>query len=381
MDIRILNRTGNVLVSLSPNYPMTSQFKYANAVSTQYSREKEAMVYGKYKENGYQVNPLVAQAGGTLITENVSASEAFRLADADFKVNKVVSTYQHDGETRVDDEHCHLVREDTGVSLGVMSSNYTPVQNDALVLLFDYLRENVEIDNILTIRGGKKVFVSARCDIEGEVTSGDKVRRYLHAFNSFDGSSAFGVFFSDVRLQCANQINFLCNKGANRAKQEGAGMVMRHTASVTAFAKALPRLINVEQLKFEIDLQTLRPLTTLRLNSDQAKAVLEHTYSDDLSRPVTDKNSGATRPRLLTDLSYVDVINSHYSGDTGFGVEKGTAWGLFQAITQFETHDRGRNRGMSRSVTDKARTRLEALYGGASAKRIDRARKTLLALV
>ena len=96
--------------------------------------------------------------------------------------------------------------------------------------------------------------------------------------------------------------------------------------------------------------------------------MLEHTYSDDLSRPITDKNSGATRPRLLTDLSHIDVINSHYSGDTGYGVERGTAWGLFQAITQYETHDRGRNRGMSRSVTDKARTRLEALYGGASVR-------------
>ena len=261
---------------------MTTQLKYANAVSTQYSREKEAMVYGKYKENGYQVNPLVAQAGGTLITENVSASEAFRMADADFKVDKVVSTYQHNGETRVDDEHCHLVREDTGVSLGVMSSNYTPVQNDALILLFDYLRENVEIDNILTIRGGKKVFVSLAATSRAK---SPQVTRSVatHAFNSFDGSSAFGVFFSDVRLQCANQINYLCNKGANRAKQEGAGMVMRHTASVTRFAEALPRLINVEQQKFETDLQALRPLTTLRLNSEQAKAVLEHTYSDDLS--------------------------------------------------------------------------------------------------
>ena len=63
MDTRNLNRTGNVLVSLSPHYPMTTQLTYANAVSTQYSREKEAMVYGKYKENGYQVNPLVALGG------------------------------------------------------------------------------------------------------------------------------------------------------------------------------------------------------------------------------------------------------------------------------------------------------------------------------
>ena len=353
----------------------------SNSVSQQFAREQEAAVYGKYRENGYQVNPLVSQAGGTLITENLSAYEAFRAADADFKVSKRISTYQHGGETMVADEHCTIVREDTGACLGIMGSSYTPVQNDSLIYLFDALRENVEIDNILTIRNGKKIFVSARCDIEGEVTSGDKIRRYLHAFNSFDGSSSFGVFFSDIRLQCANQINYLCNKGASRAKAEGAGMVMRHTASVTRFAEALPHLINVEQQKFETDLDALRPLASLKLNQELAKRILEATYADDLSDPIKDKETGEKRPRQLDDLSCIDVIRSHYSGDTGFGVETGTAWGLFQAITQYETHDRGRNRGMSRSDTEKARIRLESLYGGTSSRRIDRARRSLMALV
>lgn len=379
----------------------------ANTVTTQYAREKEAMVYGRYKENGYQVNPLVSQAGGTLITEQLSAAEAFRLANADFKVRKSVVSYAHDvtdfvdavddegaplyeddgitrqkmpvttTEARVSKDHCALVREDTGDCLGIMGSNYTPVQNDALILMFDYLRENVEIDNILTIRQGRKVFVSARCDIEGEVTAGDKVRRYLHAFNSFDGSSAFGVFFSDVRLQCANQINYLCNKGASRAKSEGAALVMRHTRSVEAFAQALPQLINVEQQKFETDLNRLRPLTTLKLNGAMVKNVLEHTYSDDLARPITDKDSGKKRPRTLADLPQVNVIRSHFSGETGFGVDSSSAYGLFQAITQYETHDAGR----LKDNTERARARLESLWGGSGAKRIEKARESLLALV
>ncbi len=371
----ILFRTGFELCSfLSLTMHTPTQ---ANTVSTQYARDKEAMVYGRYKENGYQVNPLVSQAGGTLITENLSASEAFRIAGADYKVKKTIVNYAHNDETLTSKDHCAIVREDTGDCLGIMGSTYTPVQNDKLILLFDYLRENVEIDNILTIRQGRKVFVSARCDIEGEVTSGDKVRRYLHAFNSFDGSSAFGVFFSDVRLECANQINYLCNKGASRAKADGAALVMRHTRSVEAFASALPQLINVEQQKFETDLSTLRPLTTLKLNNDQAKQVLEHTYSDDLSRPITDKDSGNRRPRLLTDLPQVDVIRSHYQGETGFGVDPGTAWGLFQAITQFETHDAGR----LKSETERARARLESLWGGSGSKRIGKAREALLALV
>ena len=351
--------------------------KAPNTVSTQYARGEEAAVYGKYRENGYQVNPLVSQAGGTLITDNLSPAEAFRVANADFKVEKRIVTYPHDGINVVSQEHCAIVREDTGSCLGIMGRNYTPVQNDSLIVLFDYLRENVEIDNILSIRDGRKVFVSARCDIEGEVTSGDKVRRYLHAFNSFDGSSSFGVFFSDVRLKCANQINYLCNKGASRAKSEGAALVMRHTRSVESFAKALPQLINVEQQKFETDLSRLRPLTTTKLSSEQIKRVLESTYSDDLARPITDKVTDQKRTRLLSDLPHVDVIHSHYSGETGFGVETGTAWGLFQAITQYETHDAGR----LKSDTDRARARLESLWGGHGAKRITKARETLLALV
>lgn len=349
----------------------------SNVVTTQYAREKEAMVVGHYKDNGYQVNPLVSQAGGTLITENVSAAEAFRLANADFKVRKSVVSYAHDDESRVSTDHCAIVREDTGDCLGIMGNNYTPVQNDALIMMFDYLRENVEIDNILTIRQGRKVFVSARCDIEGEVTAGDKVRRYLHAFNSFDGSSAFGVFFSDVRLQCANQINYLCNKGASRAKSQGAALVMRHTRCVEAFAQALPQLINVEQQKFETDLNKLRPLTTLKLNGAMAKHVLEHTYSDDLARPITDKDSGQKRPRTLADLPQVDVIRSHFNGETGYGIETGSAWGLFQAITQYETHNAGR----LKDQTERARARLESLWGGSGAKRIEKARESLLALV
>ena len=167
------------------------------------------------------------------------------------------------------------------------------------------------------------------------------------------------------------------NKGASRAKSEGAALVMRHTRSVESFAKALPQLINVEQQKFETDLSKLRPLTTTKLSSEQVKRVLESTYSDDLARPITDKVTEEKRSRLLADLPHVDVIHSHYSGETGFGVETGTAWGLFQAITQYETHDAGRLKG----DTDRARARLESLWGGHGAKRITKAREALLALV
>ena len=53
------------------------------------------------------------------------------------------------------------------------------------------------------------------------------------------------------------------------------------------------------------------------------------------------------------------------------------AYGLFQAITQYETHDAGR----LKNDTERARARLESLWGGSGAKRIEKAREALLALV
>jgi hypothetical protein len=50
---------------------------------------------------------------------------------------------------------------------------------------------------------------------------------------------------------------------------------------------------------------------------------------------------------------------------------------LFNAITQFETHDSGR----SKDETERARARLESLWGGGASKRIERAREACLALV
>ena len=359
---------------------MSKHQTFAAAVSDQYvgPNAKAAQVYGKYKENGYAVNPIAAQAGGTLITEKMSASEAFKTARADFNVVKVPSEYTTlTGERRVSDKSFTLFREDNGDEVGSgLGKGYTPVQNSSLIRLFDYLRENVEIDNILQMEGGRRIYVTAQVGIEGEVTEGDTIRRYLHAFNSFDGSSSFGVFFTDVRLACANQISGLVRK-SKVAAGAGQGMIMRHTKSVEQFAASLPAMINMQNQTFEQDLERLKPLTTMKLTTEHAKRILEATYAADLGRPIKDKDSKEMRPRTLNDLKHIETIKDHYTGSTGFAVERGTVWGFLQAITQFETHNAGR----LKSETERARARLESLWGGQGASRIHTATEACLALV
>lgn len=190
-----------------------------------------------------------------------------------------------------------------------------------------------------------------------------------------------GVFFSDLRLICANQLAYISGKGARGARTAGHGLVMRHTKGVLEFAQNLPRLINLQNQTFTQSLEQLKPLTTTRLSTEDARRILEATYADKLSTPIKDKETGKPRPRTLADLedSCLSTIRSHAYGSTGIGIDPSdrSAWNLFQAITQFETHESSR----LKDNTAAARARLESLWGGASSQRIDRAREACLALV
>lgn len=346
-------------------------------VTTGYSRDKHLLLTSPRQ--------VAINAGGTPVGPDATPRDAFRAAGADFEVATrpiAFDTTPEDGSPlwAPIPSHKAVVRTDNNAALGVVGRNYTPIQNQSLIALFEYLREDAQIDNIVLLGNGQRVYATATIAIEGEVTPGDTIRRYLHAFNSHNGTTSFGVFFSDLRLVCANQLAYISGRGARKARSAGHGLVMRHTKGITEFAQRLPELINLQTQEFAQSLDELRPLTTTRLTTEAARAVLEATYADKLATPIKDKDTGKPRPRTLDDLTTErDTIRSHYAGSTGIGIDTAdrSIWNLFQAISQFETHDAGR----LNDPVAAARARLTALWGGEGAVRIDRAREACLALV
>lgn len=347
------------------------------SITTAYARDRHLLLG--------EAPQVAIKAGGTPVGPDATPREAFAAAGADFKVEPRPLAFNltpesNDATWRPVSSHKAIVRTDTNYTLGVVGTGYTPVQNEALIQLFEYLREDATIDNIVLLHGGRRVFASATIGIEGEVIPGDKILRYLHAFNSHDGSTSLGVSFSDMRLVCSNQLRYLFGRGSRKAKAEGHGLVMRHTQKVTEFAARLPHLINLENRSFQQDIETLKPLSTTKLTTEGARAILEATFSDKLATPIRDKESNKLRERTLDDLNTeIGTIRSHYSGDTGIGINTAdrSVWNFYQAITQYFTHDAGR----AKDETERARARLESLWGGTSAKAIDRAREACLAQV
>lgn len=351
---------------------------FSTRVSSAYAADGVGpAVYGRYRDNGYAVRPLL-DALGTPIERNASASEAFSLAGLDWTAERRPLHYATaTGDLRPATGRIALVRSDTEALLGVHGTSYTPIQHTALINVLDYLRESIKIENVLSLHQGRRVFATASFDCESEVTSGDKIRRYLHLFNSFDGSSSFGIFFSDMRLNCANQLAYLTGKAFANAEASGAGLRCRHTVSSEQFAQRLPALIDLERQQFSESLSDYQLMANTALTTDLARRILESTYADKLATPITDKSTKERRERTLDDLPEIATIRSHYSGTTGYATQsyRGTAFGLYNAITQFETHDAGR----TRNETERARARLESLWGGTASKRLTRAKQACLA--
>lgn len=340
------------------------------AVTTAISAPGQApMVYGRYAAPMFE-------GVGEMITPGMSAYEAFKAADLDWKAVAAPCNYTV-GETVMPiPSKKAIIRNDTNQLLGVHSLRYTPLQNDALVQILDYLREDINLCNIVSMGNGKRIYATAEIGVEAEVREGDRIRRYLHLYNSHDGSSQMGIAFTDVRLWCANQLRRLMSKKDAFASSEGAqSMKARHTKSIVQFASKLPERINLERRSFDNATGELMRLDVTKLTSGyQVDQLLTQIYDAQLK-----VNRPADNPRQIQDVRQYDAIMSNLEGGSGIGIntQSPSMYDLFNAITQYETHERGNS--SRRSDVENARKRLEKLWTGSTGNTINHAREVLVA--
>ena len=334
------------------------------------------MIYGRYRDHGYQARTLESKGAAQCLPEDVTAAQAFEMAGLSFNVAQTTPQILTPNGISTAPEFAAVYREDTGKILGIQSNKYAPVQNSDIARIFDQLDGIAVIESALCCREGRRLYVTARIGADEEITSGDRLRRYLHVFNSHDGGTSVGAFFTDRRLACANQIAGNIRAASSRGNAQA--LTFKHTSGVTEFVRNLPAFIDCQRHQFRSDVDSYRQLTHLTVTPEIVQRALAETYSAELARPIKDKHTKENRARTVKELRAFRSITSLFQGFArgadlpGF---HGTAWGLLNAITEHETH------GGNLSNTDKARQRLEALYHGTAGGRIEKARHSLLAMV
>ena len=235
--------------------------------------------------------------------------------------------------------------------LGVVGDVYDPIQNEAnavfLQLLVDDFGANLETAGSLS--NGRDVFITMKLPHEMQIAGVDgfvdKTEYYLAALNNHNGTSAFRVILSPVRIVCRNTQQWAINAAKSSWK-------IRHTENATQrVAEARDALQIVWKSVDTVD-EEFRRMSEIGVSVDEAKVFAENLFA--LDRVDAD-GSTATRRRNASG----QVVNL-FSNSPTIKPVAGTRYALYNAVTEYVDWFQG-VRGVGANATDKQKQDARAL--------------------
>ena len=313
---------------------------------------------------------------GVVVDGTLSAREAFRVANADFHV---AGRPVLDADMQPIPGYQAITRMDTGTTLSVMTETYTPIQNESLIRIAEALHEDINMDAVCVLSDGKKVTFTARVrGAEGDVVPGDPVQQYLIGCTSHDGSIPFQLLFSPIRVVCQNTLSAALGL-ANNQRHRDNSIRIRHTKNADSLIQRLPELVDARRRQFIGGLDELRHMAATPCTMAQFRQYISNVFADQLQGTVNDVrgDKSTARPKILEDLPAWPSVLRKFTGEAiGFNLttSRGTAWGAYQAVTEYISHESGR----AKDPIEASRQRLESVYWGLAGERISNAHQAAL---
>jgi phage/plasmid-like protein (TIGR03299 family) len=277
--------------------------------------------------SGWLGNGERAWHGQGVVTEGtLPAREAFETADALFTVEKRELLYPkvldapHDGEWDFAKSGTYaVVRTDTQALLGVVSKQYEIVQNDSLLRMAEFIREEVDMDCVIVLSDGAKVcFTATLRGAETDIVPGDTVKRRIVGYLGHDGKTGCGAKFTNIRVVCQNTLTAALS-------ESGARSSITHKNGANNNFDQLISSIDVARQDFVTECDLMREFSRRSMGLDSFRSFCDEVYSIDEDQTF--------RKRSALNQAF------HY----GFGSEFApmSIWAGVNAITQVETSTRG----------------------------------------
>tara|TARA_R100000152_G_C6759827_1_gene183816 strand:- start:363 stop:1379 length:1017 start_codon:yes stop_codon:yes gene_type:complete len=266
----------------------------------------------------------------------LTAEDAIVAAGLDWEVGcqPVFAEYDKDGShIEVPDSYA-VIRDTDRKVLGVVGKNYTPIQNTQC---FEFMDEITGPERLVryhtagSLHGGKKVWLLAELtNLTFAPVPNDEVQPYLALIDSKDGSMSLTAFFTGVRIVCQNTANFALSK-ADKNKM----VKIRHTQSAMVKMGEAQRVLGlaVEQAQSYGDVMT----SLARKQFTQAKW---YDFLDNLVGELSIPGEGEPTRGYTRLLNRREKLTELFESGIGTDIPgvRGTAWGAYNAITEFTTH-------------------------------------------
>jgi phage/plasmid-like protein (TIGR03299 family) len=285
---------------------------------------------------------------GTELPQGVSLDVARGAAGLGWEILPTVSQFEFAGQLR-DSDHFHMVRSDTGASLGVMTSRYNVHQPKDVVEFFDdFIKADprFSLETLGALYGGSRIWALAKF-VDPMVAAGDKHIPYVLLTTSFDGTMATTAQATMIRVVCKNTLT------ASIWSKDSATVKVRHSkawtpATIDAARADLEKVAgSFQQYKGLAD-----GLATVRMTREATENLFK-----ELVFKGNEKESGKAKAQFEALFSsYVDTVAE--------GTEAGTAWTALNSVTRYVDHSRSTRRTDGASEGD---ARMASSFFGSGA--------------
>ena len=262
-----------------------------------------------------------------------SIEEAFEISKMNYSVEQ--AEIMNSTNLNIIPDKKVLYRGDNGLTLGVVGSNYGLLQNSEAFAFFDIIlkTQNASITKIIEKDGGKKItLISEVKDIGFDARPGDSVGLQYRLQNSFDGTGSAQVSFYALRLVCKN--------GLTRS-DETSKVSIRHSKNIHSRMEEALKIIAKGEEWIEYFKEISQHLTQKIVDKQMVENFLNNLFGEKSEKKK-------------------EIVIEKF--EKGMGNGQGTAWDLYNGVTEFIDHSSRYTEG----IFDEIKTLEYSLYGQGS---------------
>lgn len=291
---------------------------------------------------------------GTRLDQPATAREAIQAAGLDYSAD-LKEVWTNDG-TPIPQRRA-VVRSDTGCVLGIVGTSYVPVQNHQAFGFLDAIVADGQLryHTAGALGKGERVWMLAKLPDHIRVKGSDDItEKFLLLSNSHDGSSSLRVFFTPIRVVCANTLAIAERNG----RGQGASIV--HKGDLTAKIRQAQEVLGLAKRFYDDAEAKINQLASHYPSSRQLEEFFQQVYPDSPEgESARTKNVRAEIFRLF----------EHGIGHDMPAIRH-TTWTALNAVTEYVDHARS-TRG--KNSMERASNRLESSWFGSGARLKQRA--------
>lgn len=216
-----------------------------------------------------------------------------------------------------------IIRTTDEKLLGVHGEGYNPIQNEeSFEFCETLLQEGATYETAGSLFGGKRIFITA--NLRSIDILGDSVNEFLVLANSHDGTMPMTGMITPIRVVCNNTLRMAIANARRIVK-------IRHTKNAADRIDLARKILGLAHKYTDSIKENAEKMFTIEFNGNKLDSFIDKVFGfqeeDELVSRRMKNQLDSHRDQFVTCLQAPDIEQ--------FG---GTAWGVFQALSDFDSH-------------------------------------------